>query len=117
MFVLHSLVLYLLPCFLFLQQVAGGIEKLVISLTSFLKDSKNPEKQREFALATKSVGDHINELVVAADSTAITKILDAVADARDAQRRLFEASQVSIDDMVVAARFVRIFECVHGVYT
>jgi uncharacterized membrane protein YsdA (DUF1294 family) len=78
----------------------------VTSLTMFLKDVKNPEKQREFALATKSVGDSINELVVAADSTAITKILDAVADCRDAQRQLLDSASSSVEAMLSSARFV-----------
>lgn len=76
--------------------LAASIEKLVTSFTDLLSNS-TPTTQQSFAAAAKEVGEAINNLVAATDSTSQQRIIIAVREAivssSEVQKAAYKGSQ------------------------
>eukprot|EP01119_Soliformovum_irregulare_P005452 TRINITY_DN17211_c0_g1_i1.p1 TRINITY_DN17211_c0_g1~~TRINITY_DN17211_c0_g1_i1.p1 ORF type:complete len:812 (+),score=266.83 TRINITY_DN17211_c0_g1_i1:195-2438(+) len=86
-----------------INDIASSIERLVVSFTALL-GSSNPQTQQAFAGAAKDVGEAINRLCAATDSTSQQKITIAVNDARQSAQEVMEAASISRERLLQAAQ-------------
>jgi hypothetical protein len=86
-----------------INDVALGIERLVLAFNDILVNS-NADTQTAFAAAAKDVGDAINRLCQATDSTSQQKIVQAVHQAQQSAHEVTLAARQSRDKLTQVAQ-------------
>ena len=87
-----------------INDIATTIEALVVAFNAIVGQPKEPSTQKEFALCSKNVGDAINRLVVATDTSFSNKILAAVEDAEAAASLLVASAAQGRDALMENAK-------------
>jgi len=86
-----------------INEIATSIEKIIVAFEAIVQNPSAPEVQKSFALAAKEVGDAVNHLVVATDTSFSNKIFAAVAAAEKAADVLVSSSKDNSRDKLMAA--------------
>ena len=87
-----------------INDIASSIETLITAFEKIVKDLNNPAVKKEFALASKEVGEAINRLVAATDTSFSNKIFAAVDAAEKATNELVQAASVNTNALMSSAK-------------
>lgn len=84
--------------------ITSTIEKLIEVFIGLVQNFKDTEAKKRFAEGAKEVGLAINELIIAADTAASRKVVEACENSITTQKTFLQTVNNSPEDLIEAAR-------------